>query len=73
MTDGFTNELPPVPLVGGPYDGGRASITIIMPFLGGGMPSSLLKLEGGHWYELAADRSKWVYMEMSPMKPEDGK
>ena len=57
---GMTRELPPVPCVGGPEDGRSHTITVLFPFLNGGLASSVLTF-GNHWYELRKDRSAWDY------------
>ncbi len=51
---------PEVPLIGGPHDGAARHYEIILPFLGGGVPSSVLVL-GEHYYQLKDDRSAWEY------------
>lgn len=48
-------------LVGGPYDGEYRKVSVIFPFLDGGVPSSLLTL-GDEWYSLDQENRQWVYV-----------
>ena len=49
-----------LPLVGGPHNGENAPISIIFPFLDGGVPSSLYNYKGC-FYSLNRKKRCWEY------------
>lgn len=59
--EGFTKKYGPVPIIGGPHDGHMATYEVILPFLDGGVPCSILVLDG-HVYELEKDRKSFRYV-----------
>lgn len=50
-----------LPIIGGPHDGLYRKVSVIIPTMAGGVPSSALMF-GPHQYRLDSENRRWVYV-----------